>query len=448
MDLHSIRDNEHHTAFAKELLLNNNRGGYTIPSARLYPFQWNWDSGFIALGLLHIDLQKAMEEIRSLFKGQWSNGMLPHINFHHPDPNYFPGPDHWATNDIPERPSAVQTSGITQPPVIGFILARMNDFLVEKPAEWKTFLKEIFPKVVDSHRYLYENRDPHREGLVYIHHNWESGTDNSPVWDDILEGIDVSQARDVATLRRDIKNVDVAQRPTNENYKRYICLIDLFIKHRYKDAEIVKECPFLVQDILFNCMLVKSNQGLIELAEKLNFDASILVEWNNKTIKAIQQKLWDESCGFYYNYDLKNQRRIPIKISSGFMPLFAGICTKQQADQLVYHLQYSFVKNEEWMLCPSTAADEPAFNPLKYWRGPVWINLNWMLYHGLLRYEKTDLAHKIKEQSVQLMQTIGMFEYFDARPVSEGGTRAGLGADLFSWSAALYLDFLYDPKPF
>src|SRR6266545_2080288 len=89
---------------AKDILINNDRGGYTIPSSRLYPFQWNWDSGFIALGLAYIDPQKAMDEIRSMFKGQWSNGMLPHINFHHVDPNYFPGPDVWGTKSISYKP--------------------------------------------------------------------------------------------------------------------------------------------------------------------------------------------------------------------------------------------------------------------------------------------------------------------------------------------------------
>lgn len=39
---------------AREVLLGNDRGGYTIPTARLYPYQWNWDSMFSALSLIHI----------------------------------------------------------------------------------------------------------------------------------------------------------------------------------------------------------------------------------------------------------------------------------------------------------------------------------------------------------------------------------------------------------
>src|SRR5829696_8275996 len=104
---------------ARKILLDNNRGGYTIPSPKLYPFQWSWDSGFIALGLSYFDVQKAYDEIRYMFRGQWSNGMLPHINFHHVDPNYFPGPDVWGTRECPWAPRDLATSGITQPPVFG-----------------------------------------------------------------------------------------------------------------------------------------------------------------------------------------------------------------------------------------------------------------------------------------------------------------------------------------
>lgn len=427
---------------AKKILLENRRKGYTIPSPKLYPFQWNWDAGFIALGLVHIDPQLVMEEIDNMFKGQWSNGMLPHINFHYPDANYFPGPEVWRTAEIPEHSKLVQTSGITQPPVFGFVLERLDNFLKEKPSGWETFLRETFHKVVSFHRYLYNSRDPQQEGLVYIHHNWEAGTDNSPVWDEIFDSMDVSHARDVSALRCDIKNVDASQRPSNENYKRYIYLVDLFIKHSYKDKEIVKECPFLVQDILFNSLLVKSNEGLISMAKKLHLDASEIETWNAKTVKAINTKLWDQKAGFYFNYDLKSRKQIPIKISSGFAPLFAGICSDQQVEKLAHHLTHSFIQNSEWKLCPSTAADETHFNPVKYWRGPVWINMNWIIYHGLLRYDKIDLSERIKADSLSLLEKYGMYEYFDARPEFQNTNGIGLGGNHFSWSAALYLDMV------
>lgn len=429
---------------AKKILNDNHRGGYTIPSARLYPFQWNWDSGFIALGYSYYNPSFAMDEIRYMFKGQWANGLLPHIVFHQPNDNYFPGPAVWGTEGIANNESGVPVSGITQPPVFGFIVDKMHAILKDKEPGWIDFLKEIFPKIVHFHRYLYEQRDPNQEGLVYIQHNWESGNDNSPRWDEVFARMDVSNARDVSALRKDIKNVDAAERPTNENYKQYIYLVDLFRSCKYDDQQIQAQCPFLIQDVLMNALLVASNNGLINIGKIIGVDVSEIEAWNEKTKKAINEKFWDEATGFYYSYDMRSEKRIMNKSVSGFLPLFAGVASAEQADKLMQHLTHSFVKNNHWLLCPSSAVDEDSFDAVKYWRGPVWINTNWMLYHGLKDYGFADLAAKVKADAIYLVENHGMYEYFDARPEAEGGLKnRGIGADLFSWTAALYIDFIH-----
>ena len=45
-----------------------------------------------------------------------------------------------------------------------------------------------------------------------------------------------------------------------------------------------------------------------------------------------------------------------------------------------------------------------------------------------------------------LIESYGMYEYFDPRPVNAGGVAHGLGADAFSWTAALYLDLIHNDK--
>jgi len=96
---------------AREILVRNDRGGYTVPNGRVYPFQWNWDSAFVSLGFAAMDLDRAWRELETLFAGQWPDGLLPHIIFWQDDAGYFPGPAVWATGRIPP------TSGITQPPI-------------------------------------------------------------------------------------------------------------------------------------------------------------------------------------------------------------------------------------------------------------------------------------------------------------------------------------------
>lgn len=62
---------------AKKILDENWTGSYTKPSPSLYPHQWNWDSGFIAIGYSHYNQKRAEMELLSLFNAQWPNGMLP-----------------------------------------------------------------------------------------------------------------------------------------------------------------------------------------------------------------------------------------------------------------------------------------------------------------------------------------------------------------------------------
>lgn len=64
---------------AKKILDGNWTGSYTKPSPSLYPHQWNWDSGFIAIGYSHYNQKRAEMELLSLFNAQWPNGMLPQI---------------------------------------------------------------------------------------------------------------------------------------------------------------------------------------------------------------------------------------------------------------------------------------------------------------------------------------------------------------------------------
>ena len=48
---------------ARAILRGNDRGGYTVPTAGLYPYQWNWDSAFAGWGFSTFDVNRAWEEI-------------------------------------------------------------------------------------------------------------------------------------------------------------------------------------------------------------------------------------------------------------------------------------------------------------------------------------------------------------------------------------------------
>jgi glycogen debranching enzyme len=60
--------------------------------------------------------------------------------------------------------------------------------------------------------------------------------------------------------------------------------------------------------------------------------------------------------------------------------LFAGIPSKEQAATIINTMMTKFGGDDMYYVFDPTSE---RFNPKKYWRGPVWINLNWILYNGL-----------------------------------------------------------------
>lgn len=428
---------------AKQVLNDNyQQGGFTIPSENLYPFQWKWDSGFIALGFAHYDMEKAKSEIKTMLDAQWANGFIPHIVFHTDSNSYFPGPDFHQSELHPEASKKHRSTGMTQPPVFGFILEKLFEISNNKE-DVLAFIKQHIDKVFDNHVYFYSNRDVKNEGLVYIYHNWESGTDNSPVWDDIWKTMNPPE---YSFERRDTQHVDPSQRPTKREYDFYLNIIELAKKHHYNDAQIAKHSPFLVLDPLFNAILIRSNEALINLYKHIggnNDKIAYLTEKNALGIKNINKRLYNKSLGAYVHYDLRNDKQIQHISSSSFAPLFCGAPDKKIARQLVGTLVEKFGGDDKFM-CASFDPSNVRFNPKKYWRGPVWINLNWILHHGLKRYLFFELAERIKKDSLTLIEKEGFYEYFDPRK-SNSSENNGYGGGNFSWSAALVIDFILQP---
>ncbi len=421
---------------------NSQPGGYTIPCKGLYPFQWKWDAGFIAIGYAHYDIEKAKTEITSLLSSQWLNGFIPHIVFHQESDTYFPGPDFHQAELNPLSNKNYPSTGMTQPPVVGFTLEKIYHIAKDKK-DILDFIKDNIDKVYNSHNYFYSCRDPKNEGLVYIYHNWESGTDNSPVWDDIWLTMNPPEYK---VERKDIKIVDPSERPTNREYDHYLHIIDIAKEYNYDDKKIAELSPFLVQDPLFNTLLIKSNQSLINLYQIIGGNEDKikqLKEWQTKSINSFNDKLYNADLGAYVYYDLRNEKYINQISSSSFAPLYAGIPSKEQAANIVATMLDKF-GGENRYLCASFDPESDRFNPKKYWRGPVWINMNWFLYYGLLDYGYDELANKIKSDSLELISKAGFYEYFNPnKEVYEYEyENGGYGGSDFSWTAALYLDLI------
>jgi mannosylglycerate hydrolase len=409
-----------------------------MPGPRLYPHQWSWDSALIALAYSRYDQDRAVRELRHLFEAQWKNGLLPQIVFNPRFTNYFPGPNFWHAKESPDAPDHRETSGVVQPPF--HATAALYVFRhAQNEAGAKEFLEYAFPKLKAWHDYLYRERDPRGEGLVYIRHPWESGMDNSPVWDQIMQRLHLRAEQIPRYRRADIHTVSVSDRPTSTAYDRFAYLVKLFADRGYDEKRIREDCPFLVQDVLFNALLCKANRDLAEIGRVISEDPSPHEELAEKTKGAVNEKLWDEDRGIYLDYDFADGRPIRVYFGPNLAgPLYAGIPDQDRAKLVLDALENDGfgLSDESITPIPSYDLHGYGFSEERYWRGPVWINIDWFLMHGLEAYSYEEPAERLRRTIVDLCQKEGFHEYFD--PTSG----QGLGSILFSWSAALLLDVL------
>lgn len=424
---------------AKMVLDYNRIGNYTQPGPRLYPHQWSWDSAFIAIGYAHYDQARAERELDHLFDSQWKNGLLPQIVFNPDFSEYFPGVSFWQADRSPNAPTGRTTSGVVQPPIHTTAALHVYRHATNQ-ARAQAFLEEAFPRLTAWHEYLYRDRDPYSEGLVYIRHPWESGMDNSPLWDEILLGMHLRRDEIPVYQRADTHLVATEDRPVGAAYDRFAWLVQLFARHNYDEAAIRQDCPFLVQDVLFNALLCRSGRDLAQIADILGEDPSPYQAQAEKTANAINQKLWDEGCGIYFNHDLVHDERIRVPVAGGFSPLYADIPDAERARRMVDNLEnsgFSLGGNDCYPV-PSYDRYGYAFSPVQYWRGPVWVNINWLLMRGLERYGFAKQAEFLRQTTLELVRGGGFYEYYHP-------TRGnGHGSDFFSWTAALILDIILE----
>jgi len=203
--------------------------------------------------------------------------------------------------------------------------------------------------------------------------------------------------------------------------------------------------------IYLNCLMYKELKSMVYLAECLNI-SEVSKEFANDAEQlkaAIQKNCWDERDGFYYSVDL-NLKPVTneldkslgspmiihagyprdydcliqrIEVWSGFMAMWAGIATPDQAKRMVKeHFLNSktfysasgvrtLSKMEKMYSVRSSA------NPSN-WRGPIWGISNYMVFKGLVKYgftsEATDLANKTIALFGKDFETSGaLHEYYE-----------------------------------
>lgn len=397
---------------ARDILRLNDRGGYTVPTEGLYPYQWNWDSAFAAMGFAQFNVDRAWVEFETLFSGQWDNGMVPHILFHQVDEGYFPGPEMW------KSVGPIPSSGITQPPVA----ATMVRLVFERnPNVGLARLAPLYDKIVAWHDWFMAWRLD--QGAVCTTHPWETGRDNAPDWDGAMAAIDpvgVGEYR-----RRDTSHVDSEMRPTREDYDRYVWLVQRGARLNWDDAAMLQDTPFRVADPSMTFTLMRAQRDLAELGRSLGRDVST-IEGQIAKLESGAQTLWNETLGCYDSRDTRTGEWANSISNASFLCWYGGLPAPQMRAVLTHVLEgvtYGV---------PSFTPHDPKFEAKRYWRGPVWAVMNMLIGMGL---DEMDLpeGQVLREGTADLITKHGFSEYFD--PLD--GSPAGGGT--FTWTAAVWL---------
>ena len=160
----------------------------------------------------------------------------------------------------------------------------------------------------------------------------------------------------------------------------------------------------------------------------------------NDLRSAVNRYCWDERDGTYYSVDFclrpvnrdvwlhhgapRDYPCLLLRIDSwaSFMPLWAGLCSREQAERMLLRLT-----DDRTFQCRGGVRslsrlekmyDLRASNNPSNWRGPVWGVSNYMVFSGLVRYGFFEEARALAEKTVLLFgrdleQNGCLHEYYD-----------------------------------
>jgi hypothetical protein len=183
-----------------------------------------------------------------------------------------------------------------------------------------------------------------------------------------------------------------------------------------------------------NCYLYLEFLAGQALAQALHLagDAARFAREAERKKHLIQEAFWDDEDGYFYDRDIRTGEPIKVKAAEGFLPLWAGLASPEQAERLVdEHLTNP---DEFWTPypVPSYARSEPHYTQFHRpapdsdplwdlppghcnWRGGLWPHLNYMIAHGLAKYGFQKEAEHVAERSFELAASDPLLhEWYDA----------------------------------
>lgn len=383
-----------------------------VPSKIGYVGVWNWDAYFHAIALRHADPELARDQIRILLDHQRPDGLIPDV-VHDlgvlAETTDLPRSDQVRlAQHVGQAVAAAPGSGsggsgqgqepglgraepagpvggvvpVTKPPLTAWAVWKIHE-VAPDPG----FLAEVYEPIARSQEWWLTVSDPDGDGLAEYLHPYSSGLDDSPIWD----------------------HGPRAEPPDLNSYLA------------------------LQADRLGDIAEALGRTGEAEVwRERAARRTALLVarRWNGRRFVTLSKSL-PPAEGGRPPAGTEVATRTPLEL----MPLLTGRLPREVAWRLVADLlSQSFWSGHP---VPTVAFDDPAFDPEAMWRGPVWLNVNYLLIEGLNRSGFTEVADELTGRTLDMVNAGGgLYEYWN--PLT--GARAGRAVTGFGWSAALFVD--------
>jgi glycogen debranching enzyme len=234
--------------------------------------------------------------------------------------------------------------------------------------------------------------------------------------------------------RRDITHANPAHRPTDEQYTRFIYLVQLFRSLGWDNSRLHDASPFRMVDPGFNAILLRSCADLAHLADAMG---EVEIACQSRAFAdrgvAAMERLWNPGLGQYACFDRVAGRLIDSPSIGGLLAAFCPIPT-ERARALAGRITALGAKAR--FMVPSHDPAHPDFDGKRYWRGPIWLIVNYMIADGLIAAGQDEVALRIQSDSIRLIEESGFAEYYD--PL----TAEPCGGGNFTWTAAMVIEIL------
>jgi putative isomerase len=262
---------------------------------------------------------------------------------------------------------------VTKPPIMAWAALKLDEIAPDLE-----FLQEIYVPLVRWNAWWFSMNDDDADGLAQYNHPYSSGLDDSPLWD---YGMPV-ESPDLNT---------------------YLCV---------------------------------QMGSLAMMAEALGMEAEGVM-WRRRAAAVVRRMIedfWDEEAGLFRA--LHDDQPVPVVTPFNLYPLWTGQLPDDIRGRLIAHLTDP---GEFWgdIAIPSVARNDPHYDPETMWRGPVWVNINYIFVEALRQVGEHALADCLVDKTLDLiMDQAGIHEYYNAQT----GEPPPAAARAFGWTAAVFID--------